>query len=162
MVYRFLIIQSEASFTSVSGCFCSLQLQKDYTHTFGKCSAALMCWDGFVCWGRGLKQLNPALEPLPITCVTALALVSRVVWTTPSRKWSEPYIYTVSVGSSEPTVSKNIHFGVFNLHYNIDAFWKRVHLNHILVQVNDVNFLKKFTWTNCIQKYPFWCFQFTL
>ena len=26
--------------------------------------------------------------------------------------------------SRDTNVSKNIHFGVFNLHYNIDAFWK--------------------------------------
>ena len=35
--------------------------------------------------GGGVVNFDPAL-PLPISCETALALVSRVVWTTPFRK----------------------------------------------------------------------------
>ena len=88
-----------------------------------------MYWGGvWILGGGGWTWPRP--YPLPITCVTALALECRVVWTTPHASEREPYIYCFSV-----QMNQVIHGYPFLVVQNYPIismlFGTMVHLNHI-------------------------------
>ena len=93
---------------------------------------------------NGTCSKTPPVIPSPITCVTALALECRVVWTTPHASEREPYIYCFSV-----QMNQVIHGYPFLVVQNYPIismlFGTMVHLNlfHLMTK-NAVIFLKKF------------------